>query len=78
MKLGDRINTYDPALALRGETGTYHVVTPGGEELMVTCEPGQSFGNIRWASHHNQRPFLITKVSEPVTLKGATPITEAA
>jgi hypothetical protein len=78
MRLGESINTYDPALALRGERGNFLVKTPGGEELMVTCEPGQTFGNIRWHGHQNQQPFLVTKISEAVTLKGITPITEAA
>ena len=78
MKLGESINTYDPALALRGESGNFLVRTPGGEELMITCKPGETFGKVRWAGHQNQQPFLVTKVSEPVRLEGATPITEAA
>lgn len=78
MRLGQSINTYDPALALKGEQGTFQLVTPGGEELLITCTPEQSFGNVYWANQQNKRPFLITKVSEPVHLEGATPITEAA
>ena len=78
MRLGEAINTYDPTLALQGEYGTFQVVTPGGEILLITCKPGQAFANIHWADPQNKRPFLVTKVSEPAHVEGATPITEAA
>ncbi|HLZ49229.1 MAG TPA: hypothetical protein VKP61_00625 [Candidatus Acidoferrum sp.] len=78
MRLGQSINTYDPALALKGETGTFHLTTPGGEELLIECTPESGFGNVYWANQQNKRPFLITKVSEPAHVEGATPITEAA
>ena len=78
MRLGESINTYDPALARQGEYGTFQVITPGGETLLITCKPGLAFAHIGWADQQNKRPFLVTKVSEPVRLEGATPITEAA
>lgn len=78
MKLGESINTYDPALALRGEHGNFLVVTPGGEELLITCSPGQTLANIQWADQQTKKPFLVTKISEPVQVRGAVPITEAA
>ena len=72
MKLGESINTYNPSLALKRETGTFHVTTPGGEELTVTCKPGESIAAIEWADPQNNRPFLVTKISEPVTMEGRT------
>ncbi len=79
MQLGESINTYDPAIALRDEYGTFLVITPGGEELLITCKPGQTVAGIHWADQQqNRKPFLVTKVSEPANVKGVTPITQAA
>ena len=72
-QLGDSIHTYDPGVALRGENGTFRVTTPGGEELFITCTPG-AIANLHWADSENKRPFLVTKISEPVTLEGTAPL----
>lgn len=66
MKLGESIQTYNPIAALKRETGTFQVTTPGGEELTVTCKPGDSIANIQWATPENNKPFVVTKLYEPV------------
>jgi len=69
MLLGESIYTYDIGLALRGSSGKFHVTTPKGEELVVTCTPTQGFTNIEWANpEYNNKPFLITKVTEPAQI----------
>lgn len=68
LQLGDSINTYDPALALRDETGTFMVITPSGDELYITCKPGHSIVSLQWGV--GKQPFLVTKISEPVTVEG--------
>jgi hypothetical protein len=64
--LGESIYTFDPAVALRGESGTFCVITPTGEELLITCKPGNSIASVEWADHHEKKPFTVTKISEPV------------
>ena len=64
--LGESIKTFDPAVALRGQEGTFLVKTPGGEELLITCKQGNSISNVEWADHHNNQPFMVTKITEPV------------
>jgi hypothetical protein len=65
--LGESINTYDPALALRGQTGSF-LVNFGDETLVITCKPGHSISNVTWADHKDRRPFTVTKITEPVTM----------
>ena len=67
--LGETINTYDPALALRGQTGTFRVKF-GDEEVLITCKPGHSISNVTWVDNHDRRPFTVTKISEPATIEG--------
>ena len=66
MNLGGSINTYDPSVELKGETGTFRVTTPGGEKLYVKCEPGELPTIIGWGDPANLKVFLVTKMSEPV------------
>lgn len=79
MGLGQSINTYDPVLALRGQTGTFQVKTPSGEEVFLTCHADEGLVGIQWGSQP-QQPFLVTKISEPVTrrLEGSGTIKEIA
>ena len=65
MNLGEAIRTYDPAVALRDETGCFQVTTPSGDELFITCKPGHSIVSLQWGVEG--QPFLVTKISEPVT-----------
>jgi hypothetical protein len=68
MKLGESIQTYNPTQALKREYGTFEVRTPGGEEITITCKPGDSMANIQWTESENRKPFFVTKISEPVNL----------
>lgn len=79
MKLGESINTYDPAEALHNEVGTFRVKVPAGAELLLICKPGGVTG-LKWGyPRTRQEPFFITKITEPANLEaGALPITEVA
>jgi len=69
MQLGETIATYDVALALRGESGKFDVTSPTGEVYHVTCEPNHFISNLEWAGNRSDpQPFLIRKISEPVSL----------
>jgi len=70
--LGQSINTFDPAEALNDEYGTFKVTTPGGDYFYVTCTPGHSITSLTWGNNANRQPFLVTKISEPVTLDNMT------
>lgn len=74
MKLGESIQTYNPTMVLKRETGIFHVKTPGGEELTVTCEPGETLGNIAWTHPDKNNPFVVTKIGEPVATTGYQPL----
>lgn len=67
MKLGESIQTYNPTLAVKREYGTFLVKTPDGEELFITCKPGEPM-SIEWGDNGNKLPFVVTKVSEPLNL----------
>jgi len=77
MQLGESINTYDPAEALREEIGTFRVKVPAGCELVLTHN---SKGETRlgWGPKQQQEPFLITKISEPAHTSETVPITKIA
>jgi hypothetical protein len=67
MQLGERIATYDVALALRGESGKFVVTSPAGEIYHVACELNHSIVNLQSPGNgSNPQPFLIQKVAEPV------------
>jgi hypothetical protein len=73
MQLGETIATYDLALALRGESGKFHVTSPTGEIYQVTCKSGHSITNLQWSGDgSNPQPFVIRKVAEPVSSAPAT------
>jgi hypothetical protein len=69
VKLGESFQTYNPTLAVRREYGTFQVKTPNGEELYLTCKPGEPVV-IEWPDNGtaNKLPFIVTKISEPVPL----------
>jgi hypothetical protein len=68
MQLGEKIATYDVALALRGESGKFDVTSPTGEIYHVTCKSGHSITNLQWSGDGvNPQPFVICKVAEPVS-----------
>jgi hypothetical protein len=68
MKLGESIQTYNPSMAVKREFGTFQVKTPGGEELFITCRPGEVL-SVEWGDTGNNRlPYVVTKISEPLTL----------
>ena len=68
MQLGEKIATYDVALALRGESGKFDVISPTGEIYHVTCKSGHSITNLQWSGDGvNLQPFVIRKVAEPVS-----------
>ena len=64
-QLGETITTVDPAVALRGQYGTFQVTTPGGDELLITCKPNHSISNVEWADTYGRRFFTVRKISEP-------------
>jgi hypothetical protein len=67
MQLGETIATYDVALALRGESGKFDVISPTGETYHMTCAPNHSITKMEWAGNGaSPQPFLIRKVAEPV------------
>lgn len=80
LQLGESINTYDPAEALKDEVGTFRVKVPAGCELILThSSNGET--HLRWgspATMKQQTPFLITKTSEPAYAEGETRITKIA
>jgi hypothetical protein len=66
MQLGDTIATYDVALALRGETGKFDVISPNGETYHMTCGPNHSITKMEWSGNGAEpQPFIIRKVAEP-------------
>ena len=68
MQLGEKIATYDVALALRGESGKFDVTSPTGEIYHITCKSGHSITNLQWSGDGvNPQPFVIRKVAEPVS-----------
>jgi hypothetical protein len=68
MQLGEKIATYDVALALRGESGKFDVTSPAGEIYHITCKSGHSITNLQWSGDGvNPQPFVIRKVAEPVS-----------
>jgi hypothetical protein len=75
MNLGQSINTYNPTIELLRETGTFKVTTPSGEKIYVACEPGGYPTVIQWSDADNRKPFLLTKMSEPVSGSGTEHIT---
>jgi hypothetical protein len=69
LQLNDSINTFDLAEALRNEYGTFKVILPSGDEIYVGCEPGHSITHLVWGDNSTtKRPFLVTKITEPVTM----------
>jgi hypothetical protein len=79
MKLGETIQTYNPTLAVKREYGTFQVKTPNGEELFITCKPGEPV-QLEWGDTGNNRlPFFVTKISEPIpmTTEHVAPIRQA-
>jgi hypothetical protein len=68
LQLNDSINTFDLAEALKNEYGTFKVILPSGDEIYVGCEPGHSITHFVWGDAQNKRPFLVTKITEPVTM----------
>jgi hypothetical protein len=52
LELGESINTYDPAVALKGEYGTFLVKTPGGEEFVVTSRLDWQWFRASAVHHH--------------------------
>ena len=68
MKLGESIQTFNPTMAVKREYGTFQVKTPGGEELFITCKPGEPIA-LEWGdTGNNKLPFVVTKISEPLAL----------
>jgi hypothetical protein len=68
MQLGEKIATYDVALALRGESGKFDVTSPTGDVYHVTCKSRHSITNLQWSGDgENPQPFVIRKVAEPVS-----------
>jgi hypothetical protein len=73
MKLGDQVKTYNPTIELNGETGSFRVTTPGGENFYLRCELGEPPTIVGWGDPANgggnnpNRVFLVTKMSERVT-----------
>jgi hypothetical protein len=70
MQLGETIATYDVAVALRGESGKFEVITPAGNTFRVTCKSNHSIANLEWSGEGSEsQPFIIRKVAELVSLQ---------
>jgi len=73
INLNETLLAYDPAEALRDETGKFEVISPTGEKFSVICRSGQSITNIRieTGSHPSQQ-WHIRKVGELQTGQEST------
>jgi hypothetical protein len=65
LNLNETLLAYDPAEALRDETGNSEVISPAGEKFSVICRAGHSFTNIRIETKiHPSQQWHIRKVGE--------------
>ncbi len=73
LNLNETLLAYDPAEALKDETGKFEVISPTGEKFSVICRSGQSITNIRIETkRHPSQQWHIRKVGELQT--GQEPI----
>jgi hypothetical protein len=65
INLNETLLAYDPAEALRDETGKFEVISPTGEKFTVICRVGHSITNIRMETKsHPSQQWHIRKVGE--------------
>jgi hypothetical protein len=65
LNLNETLLAYDPAEALRDETGKFEVISPTGEKFSVICRAGHSITNIRVETKsHPSQQWHIRKVGE--------------
>jgi hypothetical protein len=66
MSINESIICFDPAEALRSESGVFEGVSPGGERFQFVCRFGRSITNVRYAPdrHEAKREWLLKKVAE--------------
>ena len=66
LNINETIVCYDPAEALRAESGVFEAVAPTGERFQFVARPGRSITNVRYAPNHHggQREWLLKKVAE--------------
>jgi hypothetical protein len=69
-KLGEKQETMDPGLVLKGALGTFRVTGPTGEVNLFECKQGYSIKSITFIEQSEPRAngyFLVEKIGEPIT-----------
>jgi hypothetical protein len=66
LNINETIICYDPAEALKAESGVFEGVAPTGERFQFVSRPGRSITNIRYTPerHEGKREWLLKKVAE--------------
>jgi hypothetical protein len=66
LSINETIICFDPAEALRSESGVFEGTSPSGEHFQFVCRPGRSITNVRYApeTHEGKREWLLKKVAE--------------
>jgi hypothetical protein len=74
MKIGEVHATNNPAVLLKGETGTFLVWGPAGQVDRYICRPGESIASVEFLETREQRNnYQVEKIGDT-----ATPATRAA
>jgi hypothetical protein len=77
-KLGEKQETMDPGLVLKGALGTFRVTGPTGEVNLFECKAGYSIKSITFIEQSEPRAngyFLVEKIGEPITTVDYLPAT---
>lgn len=66
LNINETIICYDPAEALKAESGVFEAVAPSGDRLQLVSRPGRSITNVRYIPerHEAKREWLLKKVAE--------------
>ena len=63
MRLGEKLETTNPAVLLQNEDGLYRVHGPGGQVERYTCQAGKSIASIEYLETLLPRSnYLIEKI----------------
>ncbi len=65
LNINEIVLAYDPAEALRDETGKFEVISPSGEKFSVICREGSSITSIHLETKNNpSQQWQIRKVGQ--------------
>ena len=68
MKLGDKVETTNPAVLLQSEDGLFRVVGPNGQIEQYECEPHKSIASIEYiGAGETRRNYLVEKIASQAT-----------